>query len=355
MIRIVSPIGENSKKVGAVAFVCSNIVKCIKKVRSDSVCYAFSSGNKIMQLLKSIFVLLEANIWLLKGDTVAFMYPTIPMYPGTSNIKYYIATMLYKLLFVAKKANKGKILFIVIDLPKEQEESFNLKRIKITYDKFLKFENRFLVDSSKVIYFSEGFKILAEKRGLKSTSESIVCSVGYIEPARVEKKKDEGITSIFYSGELTRDYEKSKLTEICNSLTDNEELIVCGRNGEWLNDFGNKKVHYMGYVDTEKHDQIASQCDFGLVMYPDTGYYRYVTPSKMNAYISLSLPVLAITNLTLKTVFEKYDIGQCVSEKEIIPTFREWCDKRLYLNYQKIYNEVDFYSGFLNSFKQALM
>ena len=352
MIRIISPTEENKKNIGAVAFVCSNIVKCIKKVRSDSVCYTFASGNKIVQLLKSFLALVKAFFWLVKGDTVAFIYPTIPMYPATSELKYCVANALYRLLFAVKK-KRGKILFIIIDLPKEQEESFNLKHIQIPYDKFLGFENRILSESSKVIYFSEGFKLLAEKRGIELASDSVVCSVGYIEPKK-KTKKDNQVTKVFYSGELTRDYEKSKLTEICNNLTEKEELIICGRNGEWLKDLSKPNVHYMGYVDSQKHDEIAAQCDFGLVMYPDEGYYRYVTPSKLNAYISLKLPVLAISNLTLEGVFAKYSIGQCVGEKDLVSAFREWCDKKTFGNYAKIYSEEDFYSAFLSSFENAL-
>ncbi len=351
MIRIISPVNEDENRAGAVAFTCSRIARSIKEAFSDSLSYAFSSENKAVQLLKSIYLIFKTYIWLLKGDIVAFIYPTIPLYPATSRIKYHISSLFYKIMFKIKKISGGKLVFIIIDLPKEQEESFNTKHIQISYDKFLKFENRIIEEASKIIYYSEGFKKLIEDREINSNAESFVCSVGYA-PQGIPKG-DGKPTKIFYSGELTRSYEKNKLLEICNCLTENEELIVCGKNGEWLNELKNGRVSYKGYVDSKKHDEIAGQCDFGLIVYPDEGYYRYVTPAKLNVYISLGLPVLAISNLTIKKVFETFKAGESVSEEEFIPTFRKWCDEKLYRDYRKVYNEVDYHALYLDSIRRA--
>lgn len=353
MLRIISPIKIDDNNIGAVAFVCKNIAKSIKEAYPDSIVYSFSSESIVGQILKNILILIQACVWLLRGDKVAFIYPTIPLYPATSNLKYYAATLLYKLLFAVNRRCSGKLFLIIIDLPKEQEESFNIKKIKISYDKFLEFENRFIIEASKIIFFSEGFKTLVERRNLKASLECAVCSIGYKPQLKMKKDKACQTTKIFYSGELTRSYEKNKLLEVCNSLSDNEELIVCGRNGEWLNELNKPNICYKGYVDSKKHDEIAEECDFGLIMYPDTGYYRYVTPSKLNVYISLNLPVLAITNLTLKKLFETYKVGKCVSEAEFLSTFRKWCDEKEYRDYQRIYEETDFHTQFLDSIQQA--
>ena len=352
MIRIISPVNESENNIGAVAFVCENISKSIKEAVPGSVSYSFFSKNKIVQLFKNILLLLCSYAWLLNGDSVVFIYPTIPLYPATSTIKYYISSMFYKLMYAIKKISKGSMVLVIIDLPKEQEESFNTNKIKITYDRFLKFENGLIKAASKIIYFSAGFKHLLEKRNLGLTSKSAVCSIGYTKHQPPQNTKNQN-TTIFYSGELSRDYEKSKLMEICNCITGNERLIICGKNGEWLNELNNPKVCYKGFVDFKTHDEIASKCDFGLVMYPDTGYYKYVTPSKLNAYISLSIPVLAISNMTLKTIFDAHDIGQCVKEQDFVLTFKKWCDEKIYLRYKKLYTETDYHMFFLKTIKDV--
>lgn len=352
MIRIISPVKETESNVGAVAFTCASLARSIMQAFPGGRTYAFASGGRATGVWHSVCLLCRMLWWLCRGDTVVLIYPTIPLYPATSRVKYWVSSAIYGLILLVRKLTRGKIALVIIDLPKEQEESFGLKKIRIGYDAFLRFENRLLTSVDKILYCSHGFKELVDARGLSQMADDAVCAVGYAEKKNVVKNNT--VTRVFYSGELTRDYEKSKLLEICNTLTDGVELVVCGRNGEWLNALNNPHICYKGYVDANTHDEIAAQCDFGLIVYPDSGYYQYVTPAKLNAYISMCLPVLAISNRTLRKVFTSYPIGRCVDEKDFLTVFKEWCDSKTYLEYQKNYETEDYPARFVQDIQNAL-
>ena len=352
MMRIISPVQVNGSHVGAVAFVCANMARSITRAFPDSKTYVFSSGGKVARLWRSISLVWRMLWWLCCGDTIVWMYPTILLYPAMSYLKYWVASAAYGLIWFLHKHTRGKLALVILDMPKEQEESFGLKRIRISYDRFLRFENRLLTSVDKIVYCSRGFQELVDARGLSLTEDVAVCAIGYAEKKNIERSNT--ITRVFYSGELTREYEKNKLLEICNVLTDQEELVVCGRNGAWLNELNNPHVCYKGYVDARTHDAIAAQCDFGLIVYPDSGYYQYVTPSKLNAYVSMGLPALAIANRTLRDVFANYRVGQCVEEEEFLTVFKQWCSDKTYRAYQAYYDAEDYYARYVCDIQKAL-
>jgi len=293
-------------------------------------------GGRLKKATNNIRLMLKILFRLLKNEDVLFIYPAIPLYPATSSKKYCIAVAYYKLLRSVK--GKARIFTYIIDLPKEQEESFGLKRIKIDKEKLLKFEDMLFSMSDKVIAASSGFKELLIMRGCTYKDNIKVVPVAL--KVEAEWHNTERKTRIFYSGELTREFEKNMIKNTAESLQD-AKLIICGRNGEWLKEV--KNAEYMGYVDTKTHDEIAKSCDFAIVCYPNEGYYKYVTPSKLCTYMGLELPILAIKTDTIAELFDEYKIGDCVSAESFTESVSRWCADKTYLEYKKSYENMDFY------------
>ena len=257
-------------------------------------------GSVLKKAMRNIGFMHRLFFRILKNEDVLFIYPTIPLYPGTSYKKYSLATAYYRLLRAVK--GKSRIFTYILDLPKEQDESFGLNRIKIDKEKLFKFEGMLFLMSDKVISVSSGFKELIAMRDRPYADSIEVVPVAL----KIDEKsrKTEATTRIFYSGELTREFEKNMIKNTAKALK-GAKLVICGRCGEWITEEKLENAEYMGYVDTKTHDEIAKSCDFAIICYPNTSYYKYVMPSKLLTYMGLELPILSIETDTISALLAR--------------------------------------------------
>lgn len=336
---------------GAVENVCLWMTRNIFAAHEDCriVTMPEKGAGACKKVVQNVRVMLKILFLILKNEDVVFIYPTLPLYPATSDIKYRLATAYYRLLRAVK--GKSRIFTYILDLPKEQEESFGLKRIKINKDKLLEFEDMLFSMSDKVIAASSGFKELVVMRGYSYAESIEVVPVAL--KVEADSRKEEEKIRIFYSGELTRSFEKNTIKKIAETLTD-AKLVICGRNGEWINDEKLINAEYMGYVDTKTHDRIAKSCDFAIVCYPNEGYYKYVTPSKLCTYIGLALPILSIKTDTISEFFEEYKVGECVEAEDFVECVSKWCADKTFLDYENSYKELDFYEVTIEKLRRVL-
>lgn len=353
MLNIVTVTRSLDESVtGAVENVCLWLTRNTFEARND--CRIVSLPEKGLKLFKkltkNIGLLIRILFLTIKNEDLMFIYPSIPIYPATSGVKYLFAAAYYRILRAVK--GKSRIYTYLIDLPKEQEESFGLERIKIDKKKLLKFEDMLFSASDTVIAASSGFKALLLERGCGYADKVEVVPVALRIKAGNTASEGEGIR-IFYSGELEREYEKNMLKTIARSLT-GATLVICGRSGEWINDEKLVNAEYMGYVDTTTHDEIAKSCDFAIVCYPNSGYYKYVTPSKLCTYMGLELPVLSVKNDTISKLLDEYKVGECVEADDFPKRVIDWCDNKIFSDYKAAYDELDFYETCIERLRNIL-
>ena len=353
MLNIVTVTKRLDESVtGAVENVCLWITRNTFAAKDDCRIVSLPEKNlkTFKKLIKNIGLLIKILSLTIKNEDLMFIYPSIPIYPATSEKKYYLATAYYRILRAVK--GKSRIFTYLIDLPKEQEESFGIQRINIDKKKLLKFEDMLFSMSDVVIAASSGFKTLLLERGCSYGEKIDVLPVALRIKAKNTSSDGEKIR-IFYSGELEREYEKNMLKAIAHSLTD-AELIICGRSGDWINDEKLVNAEYKGYVDTNTHDEIAKSCDFAIVCYPNNGYYKYVTPSKLCTYMGLELPVLSVKNDTISKLLDEYEIGECVEAQDFPERVLDWCDNKIFSDYKAAYNELDFYENCIEKLRNIL-
>ena len=336
---------------GAVENVCLWMTRNIFAAYKDCriVTMPDRSGGILKKAMRNIGVMLKLFFRLLKNEDVLFIYQTLPLYPGTSDKKYRLAMAYYRLLRAVK--GKSKIFTYIMDLPIEQDESFGLKKIKIDKEKLLKFEDMIFSMSDKVIAASSGFKELIVMRGCPYADGIEVVPVAL--KVEAKSRKTEDITRIFYSGELTREFEKNMIKNTAKALK-GAKLVICGRCGEWITEEKLENAEYMGYVDTKTHDEIAKSCDFAIICYPNTGYYKYVTPSKLCTYMGLELPILSIKTDTISELLKEYAVGECVEAEDFVGCVSKWCTDKKFLEYKTSYKELDFYETTIEKLRRVL-
>jgi hypothetical protein len=300
---------------------------------------------------------------LAKSSRVMLFYPGVPLVPLTSNIKIPIALLLYFIFFKINKLLNNKIITIVVDLPIEQDELLGNYNIKINKRYYRLFERLIFKNSDRIIVFSHWFEENIKKF---TNSQKINILVSRIFPYIAHQNDLKGDQKIdwfnkirsgykiiaFYTGELRRAYEKEmikKVIRIINKKNKEVALVVCGIGGEWLN-METGEVYYMGYVSKPIHDYFASRSDFGLILYPNKGYYKVTPTQKYTTYISNGLPIIALYSETVALNINKdgsglifnnedfeFELSKFLSDINILKEY-----KKKLLRLKNIYNDVSY-------------
>jgi glycosyltransferase involved in cell wall biosynthesis len=145
--------------------------------------------------------------------------------------------------------------------------------------------------------------------------------------AKLEKRKQQGITTILYMGGIGPE---RPLEPILEAIADKKEyrLVVMGRQSGYLQKLQSKypgQFDYLGAFRPPEHIQIASHADIGLLMYVSVNQNLglnalFCAPNKLYEYTGQGLPVIANDIPGLRFPVETNQIGVVVdfSKKEAI-------------------------------------
>lgn len=308
------------------------------------VCIIPSQMGKLRMVVGNLKLLLKLFLNIITQKQIVFIYPSIPFIPTTSVVKYYFAVIVYKIAFLGKRIFNPLIILHILDYPIEQDKGLNISNVKIKSLYLFSFEKKLIEDVDYIITYSEPFSKITLERCWESKEKIIQLDFTPVRTHRemIETKVNDSVinytnnykTVIFYSGDLGRDYEKNKLSQLFNEIDETTCILLCGNRGDWIKErFHKHNINYLGYVDSNVHDMLASLCSFGIILYPNKGYYKVTPTTKLSVYINSLLPVVAITTEANASIFNDYEIGQCINEESVINTIIEWCKNSTYKDY----------------------
>lgn len=347
-LNIISSVGHEKKLVGAVDISSYSIINdyvtmgfCVNNFPIPS-----KRENSMINLITKNFMLLFNIVKLVsQNQDLVFIYPTIPLAPTTKQWKYFIACAYYRLVFCIKSNSKSKFIIHILDFPVEQDVGLGISNVKIKHSLLKNFERRFISEFDIIITYSAGFnKILLDTcPGVDNKIVQYTC-LSLVEGEKKKIELDDSIkllinkfdVKIFYSGDLSREYEKNMLIDLFKRVDDNTCVILCGNNGDWIRERVRKEnIYYVGFVDSFKHDLIAKSCDFGVLLYPNTGYYKITPTTKLSSYVNNCLPIIAIRTETNEKIIERYQIGMCTDENNVVDLILNWCKTKKYSQFKK--------------------
>jgi len=131
-------------------------------------------------------------------------------------------------------------------------------------------------------------------------------------PDRVEWK-------LLYAGELSRSGERRNLARIIDVVekTNNAVVYAAGPGGEWLCQYDQERVHYLGVLAKPELEQLADRCDIGLILYEPGTYADLCPATKYSLYVSHGLAIAATNSTTVSANIESDGSGFSATPDEL--------------------------------------
>lgn len=121
------------------------------------------------------------------------------------------------------------------------------------------------------------------------------------------------------------------ISAFANAKIPNAELHLAGTDGEWITqEFDQLNIIYQGSLTDDGAASLASQCDVGLIYYPQKGYYHLAFATKLPFYVCCGLPVLctdvdetgdAVRSLGIGRIADIACFGKAMREIALTPNF----------------------------------
>ena len=288
------------------------IEECPNLFSSKGLTYLSYSFFSFFYILKTFF----------KRPDTCFIVPTTPPF------------ILTLVVSVVKLVTFGKLKWIYHVQDVHPEISFVDKKKTRLYQFLRKLDTLFIQSSNKTITLSKEMKSALLLRD-KNLNKKIAVVNNFVEDFSssnysfdlIEEDKRKGKVIYIFSGNVGK---YQRVVEVVNFFLNleqfNDVLYILGDGDELVNvekilcDHKNRKrVRLLGRKPYNEANQIAAQCDYGIVsLNPEITKYAY--PSKFATYLSMGLKVLAFIDADSQIAQEinDYQLGMIISEDSLL-------------------------------------
>jgi len=266
------------------------------------------------------------------ADILLLCYPGISLVPLTFNVKFPLAFLTYFTLWVKRRFSRQILVILIMDLPIEQAQNFNIK-IGASIKLFNVFEGFVFRIASKLIAPSTMIVNLIHKKHRISKEKFLLYRrYAYMPSYKVSSKYQSislsGKVKIFYAGDLRRDADIANLLSVFEVIKKHPEaaIYLCGLGGEWIKKLSVPNIIYLGLLDYADFDAIARNCDFALMVYPNEFYYNLGPTCKYSAYVANGLAILSTDIKTVGACINEDGVGKALSISELNQELERWIE-----------------------------
>ncbi len=236
-------------------------------------------------------------------------------------------TFFFFLVAIKKRIVKEKYYIIVPDLIELQSTVLYGKKgwLSSFFKNFQCFLERFLLSNvaDEVISLAEK-NFMQEKYGTKQIWE-----LEFLDHCTdVTSSSNSKNIRVLYCGDLgsRKGVRIEFFEEVLNNLPISSEFWLAAsgidkKDLKRLEKF--KNFRFLGQMEIEEMNNIAKQCNFGLIYYlPEILYYNILPSMKLSFYISNGLTVVSSNLERTKQLNDKYDFGYVLKTEEMLGFFR---------------------------------
>lgn len=241
--------------------------------------------------LKRFLRILDEIDYLCPG-LVVLSYPSYPFFWQHKVTPYFLLSLLFagKMRRLANRKHFG-IVIDIMDLPAYQFQDLGFElEMK---PEILKRFDRYVFGMADLLWVCSGSiaRIINQDYGI-DPFRMVVALNGYPDQ-QFPLDFDGRQLKLAYAGTLNR--ERGLEAVFDNLLTGPGDFQVdlCGPSGEWIGSkYSDPRLVYHGAITDSAAREVLSDCNLGLIPYPERGYYNLAFATKLAFYLGMGMPVL---------------------------------------------------------------
>ncbi len=270
-------------------------------------------------------------------ESLILFYPDFPLFHPPRLIKLPILKLILSNLENFRRRSGCKIHLDIVDLPRWQAPCLGYE-LRMASSVLRLAEERIFACADRITIPSESLASLIEddfdlsKNKLKVVPNGLPVVLFDCRPEPAEGKP-----SFVYAGDLSTGLSRgtSQIVDLfLEKASPGAILHLCGEGGQWLSDSAyDKSVCHWGHLSEDECLKLVASCDFALIPYPETDYYRWCFPSKLGLYLAAGTVILSssidetvrvIDDLKVGETLPLAEFGRFFSEAEALAT--RWSD-----------------------------
>lgn len=286
--------------------------------------------SKRLRMLRPQSILREIKSF--SPDVLVMDYPSFPFFWEHRAGLYYFFSLLFANL-IRRWANTSgaKIVIDVMDLPAYQHSDLGIP-MHMSMRQFAIFDKTVLGAADCIWICSQSLQELVQKKyGISPEKLRLVVNgANRYEFDDLPEREPGGRFRFVYCGSLDKERGVEPLINAYYKANiDFAELHISGEGGEWIAaKYPGNNIVYHGTLNDIDAAKLASQCDMGIIYYPQIGYYQLAYATKLSFYVCNGIPVLCTdVNETGGAVLD-YGTGMVVDIDQFVGTMRSIAQSR---------------------------
>lgn len=264
--------------------------------------------------------------------SVLFFYPELPFLQRVTWVKAPIGLLLFLLVRMALALRRRRMVFDVVDIVRWQEISLHLGRrtsprvIRAVEGILFRMADEIWLPSHELARWLVRDLALAERRFRVVPHLPPPAAASAAQVTSIMREVPSPLRFVYVGG-LSLDEDRG-IRQLVDAFRREApawaELHLAGERGEWLKELRPVPgLHHHGLLGEESLAVLVRKCDFGLIPYPEWGYYRTVLPAKLSFYESCGVEVVSTELPEVRRWIEGGGRGRILPYRRFASLFRE--------------------------------
>ena len=270
----------------------------------------------------SLIIFSKNNINILNYHTLVFAHP-LDMFAFIKGIIFITVVKISSIM------RKGKIIINIHDLPRYQNKDLGYPMY--SRDIFYFIFEKILFNYADELWPTANEMASLIKRDYKFSNRkkyriAINGNINRVGETIIDLSRENGEMYFVYAGTLNRNRGIEEMIDaFISAKNENAKLLILGLDEiEMMKDYSkqNNKIFYLGHKTAEECNAIVSQCDYGIICYPNKFYFNTTFLTKIALYITCEVPILTVNSRIAEQLISNENIGLSCKQEELMEKYQ---------------------------------
>lgn len=244
-------------------------------------------------------------------ELIVLNYPSYPFFWQHKVTRYYWTALLFSRSLARYAGNSGaKVVIDVMDLVRFQHADLGLS-MEMSDSQSRRFDKIVFSGAHALWVCSYTLAALVQREyGLQTESVKTVVNGSTVRNGRKSARDGRPFRFVYCGGLAKERQTEAMVAAFIQADLPHAELHLSGLDGEWIPaEFAQPNIIYHGSLSDADAAGLTSECDAGLIYYPQFGYYHMAFATKLAHYVCCGVPILCTDVRETGSAVRKMGVG----------------------------------------------